>query len=166
MKEIKLKHGKVAFVDDEDFERLNKYSWREIFDGWNWYAVRNSTINKKAKTFLMHREVMNCQDPKIYIDHIDHDGLNNIKSNLRECSPSQNKMNVIGRGSSEFLGVNWHKTQKGWQARIQVNKKQIYLGVFKTENEAAIAYDNAAKTHFGEFANLNFKNNENTTLNS
>lgn len=157
MKQYILPCGRTIKVDDEDFWRLEKYTWRSYFDGWNYYVRRSSTINKKAKTFLLHREVLGITDRSVYIDHIDHDGLNNQKNNLRKCTPSENKKNVRGRGSSKYLGVDYHKSSKGWQARIQHNKKQIYLGIYPTEEAAAKAYDEAAKKFHGEFANLNFK---------
>lgn len=172
MKKIRLSAGKNAKIDDEWFDRLNKYSWHAYFDGWNWYARRTTTVNKKSKTFLMHREVLGVTDSKVYVDHIDHDGLNNQASNLRKCTPSQNKKNTKGRGSSKYLGVSRKTTKlkytkksgeemvyivKSWEARIQHEKKQISLGFFKNEEDAAKAYDKKAIELHGEFANINFK---------
>jgi hypothetical protein len=90
---------------------LAKYTWRSYFDGWNWYVRRCTTINKKGKTFLLHRVVINEVNPKVFIDHRDHNGLNCQKNNLRRCTPSQNKMNTKGRGSSKYLGVSLKVTK-------------------------------------------------------
>lgn len=172
MKKIVLKDGKKALVDDEDFEKLNKYSWRSYYDGWNWYARRSTTVNKKCITILMHRDILGIINRNVYVDHKDRNGLNNQKCNLRPSSPSENKKNVKGRGTSKFLGVSLkttkynYKTKSGeerlsiykrWEARIQHNKKQISIGFFNTETEAALAYDIKAKELHGEFSNPNFK---------
>ena len=170
MKSIELKCGNFALVDDEDAVFLQKYSWRSYFDGWNWYVRRGTTVNKKVKTILLHRAIMGVTDSKILVDHIDHNGLNNQKSNLRLCNHSQNKKNTKGRGSSKYLGVSLKKTSYNyttksgeervskscrWEARIQHNKKQISIGFFDTEIEAALAYNKIASIYHGEFANLN-----------
>lgn len=170
MKEIKLKCGNTVFVDDEDAHFLDKYSWRSHFDGWNWYVRRSTTINKKVKTFLLHRVILNITDKKVFVDHKDHNGMNNQKNNLRVCTPSENKKNTKGRGTSKYLGVSL-KTSKyryvtklgekktstsiKWEARIQYNKKQISIGLFNKEADAALAYNEYAIKFHGEFANLN-----------
>lgn len=170
MKKISLGNDKYAIVDDEDFESLIKHTWRAYYDGWNWYARRSTTINKVVKTILMHRQILKESDRGVYIDHINHDGLDNQKTNLRRCTPSENKKNTKGRGSSKYLGVSLKITKlkytkksgenmvyisKSWEARIQHNKKQFSLGFFKNEADAARAYNEKAKHFHGEFANLN-----------
>lgn len=97
------------------------------------------------------------------VDHIDHNGLNNQKSNLRNCTHRQNAMNNSSRGSSKYLGVSivGRGRQKGMiSAEIKMNYRKIHIGVFSTEIEAAKAYDKKAKELFGEFANLNFKSDQ------
>ncbi len=172
--EIKLACGKTALIDtDSLFLFEGKRTWRSYFDGWNWYVRRHSTINKKSKTFLLHREVLGITDSKILIDHIDGNGLNNMRSNLRICNHSQNRKNRHNKSdkhSSIYLGVSLKVTKynytvktgeekvsitKRWEARIQHNKKQISIGFYNTEDEAAIAYNKKAMEFHGEFASLN-----------
>lgn len=172
--EIKLVCGKIALIDECDLHLFEgKRTWRSYFDGWNWYVRRHSTINKKAKTFLLHREILCISDSKILIDHIDGNGLNNMRSNLRICTHSENRKNRHNRScthTSKYLGVSLKTTKykykvksgeervsitKRWEARIQHNKKQISIGFFDAEIEAAIAYNIKAIEFHGEFASLN-----------
>jgi len=159
MKEIELTQGKVALVDDEDFEELNKHKWRAMNNhGRGWYAVRrSSSCNGKWHTIYMHREIMNAQ-PGQEVDHRNRKGLDNQRKNLRFCTCSQNQANAKKRVrcSSQYKGVNWNKQHDKWQAYIKVHGKQAYLGYFDDEIAAACAYDKAATERFGEFAHPNF----------
>ena len=106
----------------------------------------------------MHRQVIDGPANMLY-DHINHNGLDNRKANLRKATLSQNlcnrkKRNTITR--SKYKGLEWDKIQKKWKARIQINNKKIYLGSFPNETHVAKAYDNAAKKYHQKFANLNF----------
>lgn len=152
MKKIKLHNGLFSLIDDEDYELISKYKWRANPYGKNkWRAV--TTI--KGKNILMHRLIMNF--PK-EIDHIDGDGLNNIKANLRSCTRSQNKMNVgkfNGQYSSSFKGVSKAKGRNGWSAYTHLNGKSIFIGTYPTETMAAKAYNNFAINNHREFARLN-----------
>lgn len=159
MKEIKLTQGKVALVDNEDFEELNKYKWACAKYPKTFYAVMFSWENGKQKTIYMHRQILKVNDRSIFVDHKDHDGLNNQRVNIRKCSHSENQRNkesVVG-SSSKYIGVCWHKKDKKWQSAITINKKQKYLGQFDCPIKAAKVRDEEAKKVFGEFANLNFK---------
>lgn len=155
MKEIKLTQGYVALVDDEDFEYLNQFSWHADKSKTNIYASRKITVNGKRINQRMQWDVMGNK----WCDHIDLNGLNNQKSNLRKCTKQQNNMNQKPRknSSSKFKGVSWKKKINKWQSQIEFNKKGIYIGVFQSEIEAAKAYDKKALELFGEFAWLNFK---------
>lgn len=155
MKEIKITRNRVALVDDEDYGYLNQHKWtaQRNRNGGVYYAVRR--IGNKH--ISMHRVIMKITDPKIFVDHIDHEGLNNRKYNLRLCSNSDNKKNVRSRigSTSKYLGVNWHKPLNKWRAGIKFNGKNIHLGYSHDEKEAALLYNKFAKKYHGEFANLN-----------
>ena len=153
MKEIQLSQGQVALVDDDDFEGLNQFRWYAHKTGNIFYARRNVTVDGKQKGQLMHCEIMNGKG----IDHIDHCGTNNQKSNLRFCTQSENCMNTRKRenASSIYKGVTFNKRAGKWLALIMINGKNVYLGRFETEVDAAKAYNQKAISLFLEFANLN-----------
>lgn len=151
MKEIKLTKNKVALVDDADYECLNQVKWYAFKTGNTYYAARR--FNKKV--LLMHRVIMNAETG-LEVDHKDHYGLNNQRSNLRICTRKQNRQNQTPFGKSKYLGVSIKG--KYIQAAINVNGKRLHLGYFKTEEEAAIAFDVAAKKYRGDFAYQNFNN--------
>jgi hypothetical protein len=150
---IPLTRGKFAIVDAADYYRLIQFQWYAKYSGKTFYATRNHA----GKSVKMHREIMDCPG-HLLVDHIDHDGLNNRRSNLRLCTSSQNLCNTVStRGSSsKYKGVCWHKREKQWVASIQFNKKTYYLGDFDSEIDAARAYDEKAKVLHGQFACLNF----------
>lgn len=152
MKLIAL-HGKDGIrgfcaVDDDDFEYVNQFRWKRTNSG---YAARRGPRNGgEGKTYLMHREL--CPGDHQHVDHINGDPLDNRRENLRPASASQNIANGKMRknNTSGFKGVN--RNGSGWSAKIKVNRKAIYLGTFRTPEEAGAAYEAAAKKHFGEFA--------------
>lgn len=151
MKEIKLSKGYAALVDDEDFEYLNQWKWYVYIDRSYKYAIRRD--RNTGKRIKMHRIILNAPD-NMLVDHIDHNGLNNQKTNIRLCTNSQNQWNMKGRRNG-FKGVSIDKYR--FRSSIKYQGKTIHLGNFKTEIEAAIAYDKKAKELFGEFAYLNFR---------
>lgn len=165
MKEIKLSQGKTALVDDADYGALSSFKWFAIMIGKTcktWYAVRNKPPKDGLGIIYMHREILN-PDGKTLVDHIDRNGLNNQRNNLRIATRSENNANRVARqnGSSKYLGVflfeskHKNKTYKYWRASIQKDGKKEDLGCFNTEIDAALAYNNAAKMLHGDFANLN-----------
>lgn len=160
MKKITLTQGKFAIIDDEYFELVSRYKWK-CDKGHNLNYARHIYWDKKLKKYksiLMHRLIMKLIDPKIHIDHVDNDGLNNQKSNLRICTVSQNAMNkrkIKQIFTSKFKGVSWSKHAKKWRAQLRIDSILKHLGYFKIEEQAAIAYDQAAKKYFGEFAKFN-----------
>lgn len=158
-RQIPLSKGKYALVDAADYEFLSQWGWR-CFERGTFYVYRSGYagyINgkQKAKTIYMHRLILNAPDG-MEVDHINGDGLCNIRSNLRLATKSQNNMNQRKtRGVSRFKGVARHKQCQKWQAGIKINGKRINLGLFVTETEAALAYNEAAVRLHGEFARLN-----------
>lgn len=154
---------KEIFVDDEDFENVNKYKWC-IYKSRNTFYAQCWELNQIS----LHRFILKLTDPKIFGDHEDFNGLNNQKYNLRICSISQNNAHKKAVGKSKYLGVSLkidNRKRKDtslpikstWHASLRFNKKITYLGSFKNEIEAAKAYDIAALQVHGIFANLNFK---------
>lgn len=158
MKEIKLTQGKVALVDDEDYDELMKHKWCAHKMGNNYYADRGIYINGKHYTILMHRQILGITEYSIQVDHINMNGLDNRRCNIRTCSASQNFMNQKSykNSSSKYKGVCWRNDSKKWRARIRLNKKAYNIGTFENEIDAAKAYDEFAKKMFGEFARTNF----------
>lgn len=153
MKEIILTQGKVALVDDEDFEWLNKVKWHARKGPATYYAARGVNTKGKIKIILMHRVIMNA--PKgMQVDHKDRNGLNCQKSNMRNCTHGQNQMNKVGWGASRYKGVSFWQRGRG-KVLIKAKIKKEYLGLFPTEEAAALAYNERAKELFGEFAKLN-----------
>jgi len=152
--EIKLSQGRVAIVDEIDYEYLNQFKWYFKSE----YAVRNDYINGIRTTVRMHRIIMNCTESICEVDHIDFNKLNNRRYNLRICTRSENMINKIKSGlySSNYKGVSFNKDKNKYIARVKKNGKSIFLGLFESEIEAALAYDRAAKNLFGEYAYLNF----------
>jgi hypothetical protein len=156
MKEVQLTKGYVAIVDDEDYERVNQFGWHCDNRNRVFYARRN--FSSARKQIFMHRFIMGTPR-EMAIDHINHNGLDNRKTNLRVCTHSQNSMNqrkCRGNKTSAFKGVYFNRNYKKWYARIKMNHKQIHIGAFEIETDAAIAYDDKAKELFGKFAVLNF----------
>ena len=154
---LPLSKDKFALVDAEDFDRLNKFKWHVSKSSRTFYASRNKSRKTCRKEMYMHRLIINVT-PGMFVDHIDHNGLNNRRSNLRLCTPQQNARNHRPqlRRSSKYKGVSWRKDGKVFRALIWYNKKSVHLGYFKSEIDAAKAYDKKAKELFGEFAYLNF----------
>ncbi len=163
---IPLTRGLYALVDEKDYEMLAKNNWYAQKVKHTHYAVRRTSQKLgKQKRIGMHRQILNA--PKGYmIDHKNHCGLDNRRTNIRLCTNVQNQQNRNPNktASSQYKGVHRQigKIYKGkrysgkWCARIGNNGKRIYLGLFNDEIKAAKAYDKKAKELFGEFANANF----------
>ena len=160
MKEILLTHNKVAIIDDDVIDLILEYKWRarKNKNRNTWYALGHKYIKGKMFNVKMHRLVMGKST--LQVDHIDCDGLNNQRSNLRFATQSQNSMNQrpqVGK-ASKYKGVHFNKNNKNFVSRIQINGTRIHIGVYVNEIDAAKAYDEKAKEIFGEFARLNFPN--------
>lgn len=155
MKEIALSKDMVALVDDEDYERLSAVNWHaERAPGERtWYAYRRTIVDGRSLRISMHAEVKPTPDGMM-LDHKDHNGLNNQKSNLRPCTYIQNRMNSRPHLGKKYKGT--HKNKRRFGAQICINEKRTYIGNYGTEEEAARAYDKVAFALYGEFAYLNF----------
>ena len=159
MREIPLSQGKFAKVDDDDFQRISKYKWSYI----NGYAKRAQyREDGERRLYGLHRFIMGLSmESDLMVDHINGDKLDNRKENLRICTKGQNNnnhgpKNRLGKSTSKYKGVSYKKdTVKKWRARIAVEGREINLGRFSSEIEAARAYNDAAIKYFGEYAWLN-----------
>lgn len=152
MKEIQLSQGFIARVDDADFDWLSQWSWHVLLSSPVAYAKRCELRDGKRCTVLMHREILGFPDAQI--DHIDFDGLNNQRANLRTATQSQNCIRKPKiRGLSRFKGVSRAKSK--WLAEIFCRGMRHRIGLFVTQEAAALAYNSKAKELFGEFAFLN-----------
>lgn len=151
VKEIPLTRGMVAIVDDEDYDLVSKHTWHCTEHG---YAARRNPSTKKIE--YLHRFIMRPPESKV-IDHINHNKLDNRRSNLRICTVSENLKNTRPkRGTSKYKGVHFKKGRsKPWRARIHYDGVDEILGDFYTEEEAAYAYNLRAIEVHGEFAFLN-----------
>lgn len=160
MKYIELTQNKKAIVDDEDFEYLNQWKWHIKNNGRKkvYYAVRGIWDNERNNNRFvrMHREILKASKD-LEIDHINGNGLDNRRCNLRICNGTQNKGNIKmwENNTSGYKGVGYMKKLKKWRARIHFENKEFHLGLFETPQDAARAYNQAALKYFGEFALLN-----------
>lgn len=141
-------------MDDEDYEMLSKFNWSARKRRQKFYAQRS----ENRTTILMHRHILGLTDPHIQVDHIFGNGLDNQKKHLRICKNIENSRNrkINSNNKTGFKGVFWFRGK--FYAKITLNGKKIHLGTFDSAETAALAYDEAAKVYFGEFAKLNFSN--------
>ena len=160
MKKIQLTHDVFAKVDEDDYARLSSFKWiinksplKYPGDG---YAVR-CTFGRKGKKIFMHREIISAP-LGMEVDHINGDGLDNRRSNLRVATRAENGRNRKPQTgtSSVYKGVSWDKQAQQWRAYVKGDRKLIHIGLFHDEVEAAEAYDEAARRLFGEDAKTNF----------
>lgn len=157
VREIGLTQGQIALVDDEDFDKLNQFKWYASKQPNTIYAIHDcprKKINGKIKRtkLRMHRFILNASKGTV-VDHIDGNGLNNQKTNLRIVSHRQNMQNQVNRThqkSSKYPGVTWNKNKQRWRAMISVNGESKQLGYFKNELDAAKCYENACRKLCGE----------------
>ena len=165
MKKVPLTQGKFALVDDEDYDRVMLHKWmyrKPTKRSPSHYAFRTPTLVtddgvKKQINESMHRFIMNVSSKswtEVVVDHINMDGLDNRKCNLRLCDRFENLWNNRrSPGKSGYIGVRKEKNK--YMARISISGKAMYLGLYDTKEEAAKAFNKAAKRLRGEFAKLN-----------
>lgn len=148
-----LTNGYNAVIDSDDFAKVSEYKWYGR-RGKNGTIYATSTLHKNVH---MHRHILGVNNPKEFVDHIDHDGLNNTKSNLRIVNNSQNMQNMRPNKntSSKFKGVYWNSEKMKWTTQIRINGKTKHIGHFAEEIEAAKRYNEMAIKHYGEYAFIN-----------
>lgn len=157
MKFIQVNNGKLfAMVDDFDFDRVSAYKW--FVSAKRTYPFSKKWVNGKRITFSMHRFILELPKNSFFVDHIDRNPLNNLRSNLRLCNSSQNQANKLRKTkktSGNFKGVYFRKNKNAFVSEITCMRKRHYLGLFRSEIDAARAYNDMAIKLFGEFALLN-----------
>lgn len=162
MIEVPLSQGLVALIDDVDRD-IKDGVWHAVASNKTFYAIQNIQINGEwVTTARMHRLILQrvLDRPLIddeLVDHVDHNGLNNRRENLRLATRAQNSANqgIRSNNTSGMKGVSKDKRSGKWYAYITANRKLMHLGTFHSKTEAAIAYNTAALQHFGEYAYLN-----------
>lgn len=158
---LRLHRGRIAIIDVEDVDIVRKYTWH--YNDGNKGVKTNLPGHPQKKLYLSRfllfgEEHMTKRD---FVDHINHNTLDNRKSNLRPATYRQNNFNKLPQkrgGTSKYKGVSWNKRNKKWVAQIMINRQSIHLGCFTEEIEAAKAYDKKAKELYREFAYLNLEN--------
>lgn len=155
MREIPLSRGLVALVDDEDYERLARYRWCSRDGGRTYYAVRNARKSDATSGMIRMHRALTGAGPGFDVDHINGNGLDNRRSNLRVVTHAQNMQNSTRKASgcwSRFKGVSFNKRVGKWIAYVKKDGTMRNLGYFSSEEQAVAAYASAARTLFGEFA--------------
>jgi hypothetical protein len=157
MKSIPLTQGMSSKVDDADFDSLNQHKWHFMTTSKHGYASRRDA---NGKTIYMHREIMNTSKGMV-TDHINNNGLDNRRSNLRVCTSSQNNSNRVPTAKSGFKGVyEWiNKGITYWRVdmfqKVKGKNKRVYCKYHKNPIDAAIDYNRKATELYGSFAKLN-----------
>lgn len=155
-REISLTRGKKALVDEEDYKFLSQWSWSAVpGNSGVWYAKR--AVKASPKTIAMHREVI-LAGPCDIVDHIDGNGLNNVRANLRFVTAAESAINTrkaVGKFTSNFKGVSWDSRSKRWRVQIRIDGRKTSIGHFDCEIKAADAYNLAAVKFHGNIAVLN-----------
>lgn len=159
---VSKKHGVFrVHVDQEDYERVSRHTWgvKKNNKRGHIYFQTNVRADGKHTVLRLHRFIMNVTDPKIFVDHTNHNYMDCRKSELRTCTHEENMRNRRKHcnNTSGYKGVYWHKRNKKYTVHIGVNGKRKYLGYRDCPIEAAKLYDAAAREHFGTFAKLNFE---------
>lgn len=168
MASLEIAKNASVLIDESDYERVSRFRWNR-YKKYAYRAPRNGKNEggkDRRKILLMHRYIVGLNDEKgnkictcnYHVDHINHDTLDNRRSNLRICFDWQNNKNVLKtkkNATSTYLGVSWCKGRKRWLAQISHENKTRNLGRFNTEKEAAEKYNEVAQLLHGEYANLN-----------
>ncbi|KKN00551.1 hypothetical protein LCGC14_1136610 [marine sediment metagenome] len=157
MKTLTISDGQHAIVDDQDFERVGKYKWTASKRKFTTYATRYTGGGRRSpKRIYLHRFILAAKHGK-EVDHINGNGLDCRRLNLRLCTTQENRRNQRkSRGKSIYKGVSKRARSSNWRAYINVGGKHKDLGEYVSEYEAGRVYDRAAIEYFGAFAKTNF----------
>lgn len=153
MIQVPLTQGRFALVDDADFALVSQFKWYVCICKNTCYAMRKEIIDGKYKRIGLHSFLMGAIDK--LCDFIDGNGLNCQRSNLRIATRSQDAMNKKAWGSSKYLGVSYNVKNGTWRSYIRIKGKLKSLGSYVFENDAALAYNEAAIERDKDFARLN-----------
>lgn len=147
-----------CLYDDSDHELISRYKWRVKKGRNTFYAVTyiRDGVRKYRSSYGMHQLIMNPPE-NLCTDHKNRNGLDNRRNNLRISTVQENNRNATKQrnNTTGYRGVDYNKNHKLFRARVNINRKSVYCRYFKTKEQAALAYNEAAKIHFGEYANLN-----------
>lgn len=154
---IPLSQGKVAICDASDYNLVSPYNWYAQRAKYTYYAGTSILVRGRYRRLDLHRHLMGVYKRGTLVDHIDGDGLNNLRYNLRVCVQCENLRNTkISVDSTTGLkGVSFHKSTGKWQSNIIIHGRQVYLGLFSNVEMAAKAYDTASLKLHGEFGKTN-----------
>jgi len=155
--EVPFTQGKVAFIDDADADLVSSYKWYAVLSDRTWYARTTITAEGKRRGLYMHRLIMG-QPLGLQVDHIDRDGLNNRRDNLRLATNAQNRTNqrINAKNTSGYRGVHWSKQAKKWMAQTEHLGKHIHFGCYDNPVDAAKAYDKGMRAIHGPHCHSNF----------
>ncbi len=145
-------------VDDCDYESMSQHKWYALNSKWGFRAARSCRIGGKKRCVLMCRQILGLgHGDKRQTDHINHNTLDERRHNLRVCTNQQNSYNRRGsrKASSKYKGVSWYKAYGKWMGYIRSDGKNVFLGYFSEEDNAARAYNRAARKLHGQYAYLN-----------
>ena len=140
-----------ALIDTEDIDKVKNIKWhRSDLQRNTYYCISNDKEYKR-----LHRLILGITDPSIFIDHINHDGLDNRKQNLRICNNQENLRNSLTpkNNKSGCKGVYWSKDQNKWTVQVTIDNKTKYIGRYSDYNEAIEARNKAVEKYYGEFGN-------------
>jgi hypothetical protein len=151
---VPLTRGFVAQIDASDLHKVAGFNWFAVVQSYTVYAVRRvSGVKGRGSKISMHRQIIGATND-VQVDHVDLNGLNNRRENLRIATPQQNCFNrrKTRANTSGFKGVCWNRKSRKWQAGIRINGRSVHLGLFETIDAAYNAYCQAANQYHGEYA--------------
>jgi hypothetical protein len=154
VKRVQLTRGFYALVNDEDFEKVNQHNWCATPKRYTWVACRSVWYDGRNHMVYMHRVITGAVHGEL-VDHINGNGLDNQRHNLRICTKAQNNQNrrrAQSTNTSGYRGVFYEKNIRKWRAQISMDNKNIHLGVFTSKANAARVYKRASRALYGEFS--------------